>query len=108
MQILKNRTGYTKPPVSLVGQLFWREFFYTVGYATPNFEKMEGNPLSKQVNLTNNLKCPAADNLCYALPDRAAINTMIRLHHETNGRFAIKCTLQCGQTIRNNTLPTCL
>lgn len=49
VQILKNRTGYTKPPVSLVGQLFWREFFYTVGHATPNFDKMVGNPLSKQV-----------------------------------------------------------
>ena len=49
LQILKTRTGYTKPPVSLVGQMFWREFFYTVGHATPNFEKMEGNPISKQV-----------------------------------------------------------
>lgn len=52
MQILKNRTGYTRPPVSLVGQIFWREFFYTVGHATPNYHKMEGNHLSKQVATT--------------------------------------------------------
>ena len=51
MQILKSRTGYTKPPVSLVGQLFWREFFYTVGHATPNYHKMEGNQLSKQASI---------------------------------------------------------
>ena len=48
LQILKSRTGYTKPPVSLIGQMFWREFFYTVGHATPNFDKMKGNTLSKQ------------------------------------------------------------
>jgi cryptochrome len=31
--------------------MFWREFFYTVSNATPNFDKMEGNPLCKQVSL---------------------------------------------------------
>lgn len=39
----------SKPPVSLRGQLLWREFFYFVGANTPNFDKMEGNPICKQV-----------------------------------------------------------
>ena len=30
---------HTEPPVSLMGQLLWREFFYTVGFATPNHEQ---------------------------------------------------------------------
>ena len=32
----------SQPPVSLKGQLYWREFFYTVAAGTPNFNKMEG------------------------------------------------------------------
>lgn len=48
-QILKGHKNHSKPPVSLVGQLYWREWFYTVGHVTPNFDKMEGNPISKQV-----------------------------------------------------------
>eukprot|EP00898_Chlorokybus_atmophyticus_P004758 jgi/Chlat1/5283/Chrsp35S05193 len=39
----------TQPPVSLLGQLYWREFFYTVGYNTKHFDAMEGNALCKQV-----------------------------------------------------------
>lgn len=30
---------HTDPPVSLRGQLLWREFFYTVGHATPNHDQ---------------------------------------------------------------------
>ncbi|KAJ7523232.1 hypothetical protein O6H91_18G042700 [Diphasiastrum complanatum] len=41
--------SYTKPPVSLEGQLLWREFFYTVGYGTPNFDRMVGSPICKQI-----------------------------------------------------------
>jgi len=40
---------YSKPPVSLEGQLLWREFFYTAGYGTPNFDRMVGNPICKQI-----------------------------------------------------------
>ena len=71
MQILKTRTGYTKPPVSLVGQMFWREFFYTVGHATPNFEKMEGNPISKQVRFACAvlfIVCLLTDQHYYSVP----------------------------------------
>lgn len=31
------------------GQLLWREFFITCGAIIPNFDRMEGNPICKQV-----------------------------------------------------------
>jgi len=40
---------HSLPPVSLQGQLLWREFFYTVASATPNFTKMAGNPICLQI-----------------------------------------------------------
>ena len=43
-----------QPPVSLVGQLLWREFYYCVGAFTPNFDKMEGNPICVQVDWDEN------------------------------------------------------
>lgn len=39
----------TQPPVSLVGQLLWREFFHYVGRWTPNFDRMQGNALCRQI-----------------------------------------------------------
>jgi len=45
------KTGkHTAPPVSLHGQLLWREFFYCVGANTRNFDKMVGNPICKQID----------------------------------------------------------
>lgn len=44
----------TKPPVSLLGQLYWREFYYVVGTFTPNFTKMEGNTICKQIDWDEN------------------------------------------------------
>lgn len=41
---------HSLPPVSLQGQLLWREFFYTVASATPNFTKMAGNPICLQIS----------------------------------------------------------
>lgn len=43
---------HTLPPVSLEGQLLWREFFYTAAYGTPNFDRMEGNAACRQVAWT--------------------------------------------------------
>lgn len=40
---------HSKPPVSLLGQLYWREFFYLNGHTVPNFDRMEGNPICKQI-----------------------------------------------------------
>lgn len=56
-QRLKQTIGtakHSKPPVSLIGQLMWREFYYVVAYATPNFDKMVGNPVCCQVPWQNN------------------------------------------------------
>ena len=39
----------SKPPVSLHGQLMWREYNYLMGYTTPNFDKMVGNPIARQI-----------------------------------------------------------
>ncbi|KAF3860806.1 hypothetical protein F7725_001061 [Dissostichus mawsoni] len=35
----------SSPPLSLYGQLLWREFFYTTATNNPRFDKMEGNPI---------------------------------------------------------------
>ncbi|KAK1265502.1 (6-4)DNA photolyase [Acorus gramineus] len=45
---------HTSPPVSLVGQLLWREFFYTLAFGTPNFDQMKGNKICKQIPWSNN------------------------------------------------------
>jgi cryptochrome len=47
--IYKDQKTYTKPPVSLHGQLLWREFFYLCSFTTPNYDKMRGNPKCKQI-----------------------------------------------------------
>ncbi|CAH2220754.1 cryptochrome-1-like isoform X1 [Pelobates cultripes] len=45
--------NHALPPVSLQGQLLWREFFYTVASSTPNFTKMKGNPICLQIDWYN-------------------------------------------------------
>lgn len=37
------------PPLSLHGQLLWREFFYCAATKNPNFDKMVGNPICVQM-----------------------------------------------------------
>lgn len=53
-QILKEKKQHTKPPVSLVGQLLWREFFYCAAALTPNFHRMEGSPICRQISWDDN------------------------------------------------------
>ncbi|KAI3766713.1 hypothetical protein L2E82_16783 [Cichorium intybus] len=48
-EIQKEVKNHTSPPVSLIGQLLWRDFFYTVGFGTPNFDRMRGNRICKQI-----------------------------------------------------------
>lgn len=45
---------HAHPPVSLRGQLLWREYFYFMGHYTPNFGRMEGNPICKQIPWVEN------------------------------------------------------
>ncbi|KAM0752989.1 hypothetical protein T439DRAFT_187143 [Meredithblackwellia eburnea MCA 4105] len=42
----KHKT-HSKPPESLIGQLFWREFFHANQADTPNFGQIRGNPTSR-------------------------------------------------------------
>lgn len=37
------------PPLSLHGQLLWREFFYCVATKNSNFDRMENNPICVQI-----------------------------------------------------------
>eukprot|EP01023_Acetabularia_acetabulum_P018339 TRINITY_DN19260_c0_g1_i4.p1 TRINITY_DN19260_c0_g1~~TRINITY_DN19260_c0_g1_i4.p1 ORF type:complete len:559 (+),score=75.32 TRINITY_DN19260_c0_g1_i4:1767-3443(+) len=39
----------SQPPVSLVGQLFWREFNYMVSVSNAQYDRMEGNQICKQI-----------------------------------------------------------
>lgn len=39
----------TCPPLSLHGQILWREFFYCCATKNPNFDKMAGNPICVQI-----------------------------------------------------------
>ena len=47
--ILKRQTKHSKPPVSLMGQLMWREFYYTAAASEPNFDRMMGNTFCLQI-----------------------------------------------------------
>lgn len=38
---------HSKPPTSLHGQLYWREFYYAAAYGIPNYEQMEGNQICR-------------------------------------------------------------
>jgi cryptochrome len=50
LHVYKEKKGkHTQPPVSLRGQLLWREFFYTCGVGIPNFDRMVGNPICRQI-----------------------------------------------------------
>jgi cryptochrome len=39
----------SKPPVSLHGQLMWREYNNLMGYTTPNFDAITENPVARQI-----------------------------------------------------------
>ncbi len=53
-QVYKEKKEHSKPPVSLLGQLLWREFYYVAAAHTPNYHRMEGNPICKQIPWDNN------------------------------------------------------
>jgi cryptochrome len=50
----KKHKNSSKPPVSLVGQLLWREFFHMVGCFTENFDRVAGNPICRQIPWKSN------------------------------------------------------
>lgn len=47
-EILSKNSKHSQPPVSLVGQLYWREFFYTCGAGIKNFDQMKGGHFARE------------------------------------------------------------
>ena len=90
---------HSQPPVSLHGQLLWREFFYTVGANDPNFNKMKGNSVSRQIPWDEDdekLKAWKEGRTGYPYID--AIMTQLRkegwIHHLA--RHSVACFLTRG------------
>lgn len=50
MEIYKSIKKHSEPPVSLLGQLYWREFYYAVAAVTPDYHRMQGNPVCLQID----------------------------------------------------------
>ena len=95
-----NQKGkHTSPPVSLVGQLLWRELFYVCGSSISNFDKMKGNPICRQIPWETNqeyLEAWKGGKTGYPFID--AIMTQLRkegwIHHLA--RHAVACFLTRG------------
>eukprot|EP00283_Hemiselmis_rufescens_P020428 CAMPEP_0173453714 /NCGR_PEP_ID=MMETSP1357-20121228/51137_1 /TAXON_ID=77926 /ORGANISM="Hemiselmis rufescens, Strain PCC563" /LENGTH=534 /DNA_ID=CAMNT_0014420687 /DNA_START=123 /DNA_END=1727 /DNA_ORIENTATION=+ len=48
-KVYKAGGTHSQPPVSLEGQMLWREFYYVCSAYTPNYDKMQGNPICRQI-----------------------------------------------------------
>ncbi|XP_013889045.1 cryptochrome-2 [Austrofundulus limnaeus] len=89
----------SSPPLSLYGQLLWREFFYTAATNNPNFDRMEGNPICVQIPWDQNPEALAkwAEGRT-GFPWIDAIMTQLRqegwIHHRA--RHAVACFLTRG------------
>ncbi|XP_071820766.1 cryptochrome-1-like [Apostichopus japonicus] len=99
IQAVYSGKTHSKPPVSLHGQLLWREFFYTAAAGTPNFHQMKGNPVSLQIPWDENrafLDAWTWGKTGYPFID--AIMTQLRkegwIHHLA--RHAVACFLTRG------------
>lgn len=89
----------TQPPVSLFGQLYWREFFYINAWITPNFHQMLGNRSCKQIDWDcNESYLHAWEYSKTGYPFIDAIMTQLReegwIHHLA--RHAVACFLTRG------------
>lgn len=87
------------PPLSLHGQLLWREFFYCAATKNPNFDRMVGNPICVQVPWDKNPEALAKwASGQTGFPWIDAIMTQLReegwIHHLA--RHAVACFLTRG------------
>ncbi|KAJ8731792.1 hypothetical protein PYW08_014522 [Mythimna loreyi] len=94
-----NGMPHSEPPVSLLGQLMWREFYYTAGAGTENFDKMVGNSVCTQIPWGTNeehLKAWAEGRTGYPFVD--AIMRQLKqegwIHHLA--RHMVACFLTRG------------
>ena len=95
IQVKKN----SSPPLSLYGQLLWREFFYTAATNNPRFDKMEGNPICVRIPWDRNPEALAKwAEAKTGFPWIDAIMTQLRqegwIHHLA--RHAVACFLTRG------------
>lgn len=89
----------SQPPVSLHGQLYWREFFMMHAWKTPNFHLMKENPSCIQIDWDDNpAYLEAWENSRTGYPFIDAIMTQLRtegwIHHLA--RHAVACFLTRG------------
>jgi len=97
---VNSKGKHSQPPVSLVGQLYWREFFYTCGATIDNFDKMVGNKICRQIpwrtDKEEHLKAWKEARTGYPWID--AIMTQLRkegwIHHLA--RHSVACFLTRG------------
>ncbi|CAL8350302.1 unnamed protein product [Merluccius merluccius] len=90
---------HSAPPVSLHGQLLWREFYYTASVGIPNFDRMLDNPVCTQIDWDTNPEYLAAwREARTGFPFIDAIMTQLRregwIHHLA--RHAVACFLTRG------------
>ena len=113
----------SEPPLSLYGQLLWREFFYAAANRNPNFDRMSGNPICVQIPWDRNSEALAKwASAKTGFPWIDAIMTQLRqegwIHHLS--RHAVACFLtryvifgllsfypKINMNIRNSTRTRC-
>lgn len=95
----RNRNKTSSPPTSLEGQILWREFYYFNGRTVPNYDRMVGNPICKQIPWTRDEATLAAwKEARTGYPWIDAAMTQLRtqgwIHHLA--RHAVACFLTRG------------
>lgn len=98
-EIYARHKNHSKPPVSLEGQLMWREFYYSASLATPHFDRMQGNSICIQIDWqTNKVHLDAWTHGRTGYPWIDAIMRQLRqegwIHHLA--RHAVACFLTRG------------
>ncbi|CAL1148676.1 unnamed protein product [Cladocopium goreaui] len=91
--------SHSKPPESLLGQIYFREMAYMMGASIPNFDRQAGNPSCKQIPWAKNQKLLTAwehGRTGYPYIDAAMrqLNQVGWMHHLA--RHAVACFLTRG------------
>nr|QDO16439.1 6-4 photolyase [Crypthecodinium cohnii]USW07793.1 6-4 photolyase [Crypthecodinium cohnii] len=100
---LKGRK-HSQPPMSLHGQLLFREMFYVLGASVPNLDKDKGNRMCKEIPWGHNQKVLSAweeGRTGYPFID-ALMRQLVQtgwMHHL--GRHAVSCFLTRGDLWQN-------
>lgn len=98
-KIYDSHKKHTLPPVSLHGQILFREYFYYCATVTPNFGTMEGNPECRQIPWNSDpilLSAWSEGKTGYPFIDAIMIQLKSEgwIHHL--GRHAVACFLTRG------------